>query len=31
LVFYVEYKGGDGDWYQGKAEKTVNFVLKKKE
>lgn len=30
-TFSVEYKGGDGDWYDGKAEKTVDFVLKKKE
>ncbi|MBO7597960.1 MAG: radical SAM-associated putative lipoprotein [Bacteroidales bacterium] len=31
LVFDVKYTGSDGDWYMGKAEKTANFVLKKKE
>ena len=29
--FTVKYQGGDGDWFQGTAEKTVDFVLKKKE
>lgn len=26
-----EFKGGDGNWYEGKASKEVNFQLKKKE
>jgi putative lipoprotein (rSAM/lipoprotein system) len=28
--FHVDLKGGDGDWFQGKAEKEVNFTLKKR-